>query len=331
MYKKQLYKVALISSPIMAVYAFLPLLILYTLPLSTFVGGVSLLTLNMLVHWWMNIFILSIFENKGGNEKIKKFIVSYTFSTLFATLFMLLVKYGSADIIEKPSLFYPFITAYTANTMILIISNAIILQWEKAQSDKELSMLRIKNVEAEHQQLIQQLQPHFLFNALSTLKSLIKTDAELAEEYLVKLSDFLRFTVSSHNSKLVPLSEELRFTKDYIDLQQIRFGSTFQCRLIIPEEKASEFIIPIYALQTLVENAIKHNAFTEEKPLMLEIKFNNDSIVVSNNKIPRKTTPNPGVGLKNLNERYFLICGERILVEDKPDNFMVTIKLLKKK
>jgi len=314
----------------MAIYAFLPILIIFSLPFSTFFGGISILTITMLVHWGMNIYVISIFEGKGKSEKWKMYFVSYVFSTLIATLFMLFVQFGGRDVLEKPPLIYPFITGFAGNTMILIISNAIILQWEKAQTDKELSTLKVKNVEAEHQQLVQQLQPHFLFNALSTLKSLIKTDTELAEEYLVKLSDFLRFTVSSHNSKLVSLSEELRFTKDYIDLQQIRFGNTFLCSLEIPEEKTFEFVIPIYALQTLVENAIKHNAFTDETPLMLDIKIQNDFIVVTNNKILKKSFSTPGVGLKNLNERYFLVCGEQIIIEDKPDNFTVTMKLLKR-
>ena len=201
---------------------------------------------------------------------------------------------------------------------------------KKMQTEAELANFKIRHLEAEHQQLIQQLQPHFLFNSLSTLKSLIKNDADLAEEYLVKLSDFLRFTVSAHENTTVLLADEVQFTSDYIDLQKIRFSGSFFCRMSIPETCKKDYKIPVYALQTLVENAIKHNAFTEAHPLNLSISFQDGFLMVSNNKIPKPiSVPGNGVGLKNLEKRYSLMTSNAVEIIDIPESFTVKIKLLK--
>lgn len=117
-----------------------------------------------------------------------------------------------------PSVFYPIINILALNTIVLILSNAILMRSRKMQTEAELANFKIKHLEAEHQQLIQKLQSHFLFNSISTLKSLIKNDAELAEEYLVKLSNFLRFTISAHENTVISLAEEVQFTSDYIEL-----------------------------------------------------------------------------------------------------------------
>ncbi|HPS61513.1 MAG TPA: histidine kinase [Bacteroidales bacterium] len=215
------------------------------------------------------------------------------------------------------------------NTIILILSNAIMMRSKKAQAEAELANLKIKQLEAEQQQLITQLQPHFLFNSLSTLKSLIKNDPALAEVYLVKLSDFLRFTVSAHENSTISLADEVRFTGDYIELQKIRFTGSFFCEILIPDDAQNTYRIPVYALQTLVENALKHNAFTELRPLRLKIQFQDGFITVTNNKIPRPVSAiGSGVGLKNLRKRFSLLTSQAIEIDDREDMFSVRMKLL---
>jgi len=329
MYKKELYKAALISSPIIAMYGVAPAFSVRSIGLVEFFGAVLLFTIAMLFLWAINIYVIRLTERKGFVWKWNRYFLSYLFSIVLATILVLFLFLSPNDVKEKPPYFYPMMTVVAANTIILIISNLVVVQYKKAQSDNELAMLKIKNMEAEHQQLIQQLQPHFLFNSLSTLKSLIKSDVDLAEDYLIKLADFLRVTISSHKSKLVLLFDELQFTQDYIGLQQIRFTNSFFCKIDIPVEKLSEYCIPVYALQTLVENAIKHNAFTEQEPLNLVIEYRDNSIVVTNNKIPKVSFGKSGIGLSNLNERYLLATGKEIDIADKKDSFYVTIHLIK--
>jgi len=331
MNKKQLFKTALISSPIMAAFEISPVFFLIDQKPFTFWHALLVFTLLSLVIWVLNILLISIEESKKPGKKRKRYIVSYMLTMmLVAIVWLMTFLFNFPPKIEVPSVFYPIVNILALNTIVLILSNAIIMRSKKAQSEAELANFKIKHLEAEQQQLIQQLQPHFLFNSLSTLKSLIKNDALLAEEYLVKLSDFLRFTISAHENATILLSDEVKFTSDYVDLQKIRFSGSFFCQISIPDSSKREYKIPVYALQTLVENAIKHNAFTEKRPLKLSISFHNGFLIVSNNKIPKPTSvTGNGVGLKNLEKRYSLMTNDAVEIDDTPLIFTVKIKLLK--
>jgi len=314
----------------MAAFELSPVFFLFDEPHYHFFVGMAILTFITLVLWFFNIYFLSIYEIKHTENQWKIYLLSYMFALFTIALFMVFSIAVRQPKGVPPSVFFPFINAAALNTIILIIINSIVIRSNKEQVDRELSILKIKNLEAEQQQLIQQLQPHFLFNALSTLKSLINTNTDQAEEYLIKLSDFLRFTVSSRANNLVILDEELKFTGDYIQLQQIRFADSFFCEISIPDVVRRSFLIPVYALQTLVENAIKHNAFTSNKPLRLSIIYKDASIEVKNNKIPKPIEHKSGMGLENLDKRFSLIGGEKIRIDNNPDYFSVSIKLIKK-
>jgi two-component system, LytTR family, sensor kinase len=331
MYKKQLNRIALISSPILALFELSPIFMLTQRPRSylIFILGFVVALSIILIVWWVNIRILLSFESKKITAKWKRYLFSYSFILVLVALVLFIMLMTSLKK-DLPPLLFNIINILGLNTIILFISNLIILQLKKTQTETELTSLRIKNLEAEQQQLIQQLQPHFLFNALSTLKSLMKTDTESAEEYLIKLSDFLRFSITSHRNKIVPLSDELQFTSDYIELQRIRFAGSFSCSIDIPEGKKTKYLIPIYALQTLVENAIKHNAFSEEDPLKVTIGLKDDSLVVSNNKIAKLVLNDGGTGLQNLSKRYALLCREEIKIDETVNSFIVTIKLIQR-
>jgi sensor histidine kinase YesM len=332
MYKKQLYKTALISAPIIALYGASPVFVMFSnfamsVPNKpSFAEAWGLLTFITLLLWVINLYVISFFDRRKALNSLNRYLLSY--GLVIAVTALAIPIAMLTDKKDDVPLIFPFLICIANNSIILIIANSIIAKSKQILADNEIAMLKISNMEAQQQQLIQQLQPHFLFNALSTLKSLIKNNAEQAEEYLIKLSDFLRYTVSSHNNKIVSLQEELTFTQDYIELQQIRFSDSIKFNLMIPENSIKQYHIPIYALQTLVENAIKHNAFTEEKPLSIDIVYIDGFIKVTNNKIPKAIILSSGVGLQNLNERYRLACGEEIVVENGMYVFSVTIKLI---
>jgi two-component system LytT family sensor kinase len=198
MYKKQLLRTAVISSPLMATFEISPVFFLEQQDEFKFWQGILFLTLVSFIIWIINILIISYSESRQL-KPWKGYIISYLCTILFLAITFLLFKALSIpDRKNAPSVFLPIINMLALNTIILLISNAIIMRYKKVQAETELAELKIKHLEAEYQQLLQQLQPHFLFNSLSTLKSLIKNDTGLAEKYLVKLSDFLRFTVSAN-------------------------------------------------------------------------------------------------------------------------------------
>ncbi len=198
----------------------------------------------------------------------------------------------------------------------------------KMAIELENSRLKMKSMEASYLQLKQQVHPHFLFNALNTLKSLIRKQPDQAEIYLKRLSDFLRVSVTTNDDKLNKLSNELKFCIDYLELQKIRFGRALQFSISIPEDIQSGYV-PGFSIQQLIENAIKHNALTVEHPLLIELKYEDGYVQVSNNK-QKKTLDGKtsGTGLINLAERYKIISGDEIIIKEDEEYFSVSIKIL---
>ena len=214
------------------------------------------------------------------------------------------------------------------NTVVLIIQDLVLLQEKKTKIESENIQLNIKNIEAANQKLKQQLQPHFLFNSLNVLKTLIRKQPDNAEAYLKRLSDFLRASVSFDNVNTVKFEEELKLSLDYIEMQKIRFKDAIHFEVSIPEE-IKVGILPIFSIQLLLENAIKHNAFTIESPLFIKLFYNDGWITVSNNiqqKIAEDSSP--GMGLTNLSERYKIISGDEINIQSNDSDFSVSIKVL---
>jgi len=325
--KRTLYKTALISAPIIALYGSAPMFAIMEGKGTTFFERGGLLTVITLVIWAINLFIIIVIDKKEKLSNIQRYALSFSIVLIFTSFALFIGAFFEYHRVKPPFIF-PFLISFANNAIILIIINSIILQYKKNQADNEIAQLKISNMKAQHHGLIQQIQPHFLFNSLSTLKSLIKSNTDLAEDYLIKLSDFLRYTIYSNTNKLVKLQDELEFTLDYIELQQIRFSNAIQFEFDIPETAIKQFQIPIYALQSLAENAIKHNEFSPKKPLYLTIEFENDSLIISNNKIPKPLIIPAGIGLQNLNERYKLACNKSIEITDTETYFTVKIKLI---
>jgi LytS/YehU family sensor histidine kinase len=221
------------------------------------------------------------------------------------------------------------ILGFSINSVILILQNLTLLREKKAIAEIENARLKLRDSEAAIQQLKQQLQPHFLFNSLNTLKTLIHNSPDSAEEYLVKLSGFLRTSLSSGTSALSSVSEELRFCLDYLDMQKIRYGEALTFSADIKDVHCNSGFIPAFSLQLLAENAIKHNALTTEFPLQVRIISDDDRIIVSNNIRKKSTTENSnGLGLVNLAERYRILSGDDIIIKNSESVFSVSIKVL---
>jgi hypothetical protein len=216
----------------------------------------------------------------------------------------------------------------SVNSMVLIIQDLVLLIEKKTKIENENIQLKIKNIEAANQKLKQQLQPHFLFNSLNVLKTLIKKQPDNAESYIKRLSDFLRSSVLYDNVNTVKFEEELKLSLDYIEMQKIRFGNSIVFETSIPDE-AKAGLLPVFSIQMLLENAIKHNAFTAELPLHITLTCENGWLTVRNT-IQHKATveSSAGMGLINLSERYNIISGDDIVIKQDDSTFSVSIKIL---
>jgi LytS/YehU family sensor histidine kinase len=180
------------------------------------------------------------------------------------------------------------------------------------------------------QVLSQQLNPHFLFNTLNTLRDIIDQNPKKdAREFVDKLSNVYRFILESGNSNLTSLREELKFAKSYIHIQTERFGQNLKTNWNIPDNSLELMLVPM-SLQLLLENAIKHNVISKAKPLVININVTHNHLSVSNKIQPKSTQlPSTKVGLKNIEKRYNLIAGKSITIENDGTNFKILVPLLK--
>lgn len=224
--------------------------------------------------------------------------------------------------------FVPFLA-----TMIFMICHFfhgfVILANITRQSELEVVRLQSANMESTIQLLKQQIQPHFLFNALNTLKSLIRKQPALAEDYVIQLSDFLRTSISSQRMDVVSLHQELELCENYMAMQKIRFGDALYYDVKISQASTQRYVIPIFSLQPLLENAIKHNESTKQFPLTISIYEEDGYIIVQNNlRIKKFVEPSTGNGLTNLSERYRILFNEKVVIDQTSTAFIVKIKLI---
>lgn len=193
----------------------------------------------------------------------------------------------------------------------------------------ETSVIKQHATQAQLDALKLQLDPHFLFNNLSTLASLITSNPNLSVDYVLKLSSIYRYMLTSRPQNIISIPAELEFIDAYLFLYKIRYGEAIQIRISDIEELNSRGIAPL-TLQLLIENAIKHNSFSVELPLTIEISaLDNKWLVVKNNKsLKLKKEPGAQLGLKNIRERYLLLGQGVPVIQDMDQFFEVKIPLL---
>ncbi|WP_320052114.1 histidine kinase [uncultured Acetobacteroides sp.] len=201
----------------------------------------------------------------------------------------------------------------------------------REKHEKELLLQRsLKEVEIS--MLRAQINPHFLFNSLNSISSLTMVDADRAQEMVVKLSDYLRYTVSQEKTPFVALSKEIENIHRYLDIEKIRFGAKLQYSFAV-EDEAADAAMPAMILQPLFENAIKHGVYESTEPIMVETKayMEDDVLIVSIRNNYQEGAPmgkGAGIGLRNIAERLKLIYQNETLLHIKNENQVFEVTLI---
>jgi sensor histidine kinase YesM len=182
------------------------------------------------------------------------------------------------------------------------------------------------NIQAKYETLKTQINPHFLFNSLNSLTNLVD-DNEAAVKYIGDLSDFFRYMLGSRDKELVLLREEISLLRKYIHLQQSRFKTNLIIHVDVPES-FYHYAIPPLVLQMLVENSIKHNIISGDKPLSVVVKAENETLQVENNLQKKSGVSSTGQGLRNITERYRLFSTREVEITETATKFKVSIPLL---
>ncbi len=221
-----------------------------------------------------------------------------------------------------------FITFCTiAAILITLIYEILYLSKEREIDSQLVDLLDKERVHAELQALSKEMDPHFLFNSLTALNYLIKKNPEQAYIFNNRLATVYKYFLVNKNKELILLKEELDFVDSYFYLLRIRHENKLELHKSLPEENES-LLLPPFALQILVENAIKHNDFTEQQPLVIHIKKEEKFLEVSNNLMAKTSAANStGIGLSNLNARYKILFQKKIIIKTTRENYIVRLPL----
>jgi len=303
------------SSLAVSVLTTTPVFMITGIPFAYYPWALVFTILMALGTWGVNIPLYYYFRNR----RFPRYLLSYSiclFLAIGVTHGMAFPRTGGFGSF-RTGFYFHIILFFAVDTVLLIVQDLVVIREQNAE-------LRLRNIEAANLLLQQQVQPHFLFNSLSTLKSLIRFSPADAEEYVVKLSSFLRSSLASHASTLVTVEQELALCRDYLEMQRIRFGEALQFSI----EVTAGGSLPVFAVQGLLENALKHNVLTKERPLTIRIMAEGTSIRVTNNLQPREGVEVGGLGLVNLRERYKALGGGEVLVRKTNYEFLVEIPIL---
>src|SRR3954471_17980135 len=210
------------------------------------------------------------------------------------------------------------------------IFEIILLRKEMEFNRMRAQKMEVAKVEAELEALKSQIDPHFIFNSLNTLSYLITREPQSAKLYNDTLAKVYRYILCNKEKDLVLLKEELEFISNYFYLLKIRFSDTVNMVIEIMDMNSEDYLIPPISLQTLVENAIKHNEFNEGDPLDIKIAISSNYVVIRNPVRPKEASaPSNKIGLNNLDNRYKLITRRNIVIENNFKYFTVRLPILK--
>ena len=194
----------------------------------------------------------------------------------------------------------------------------------------ENEQLKSENLTTRYDMLVSQINPHFFFNSLNSLSTLVReNDTKKALTYIDQLSYTFRYVLQNSQNMEVPLKEELAFVEAYSYQFKIRYADKIFFDINISDDYL-DYMLPSLSLQPLIDNAVKHNAITSRRPMHISIYVEDGMLIVSNPKSPLvEPAQGTGIGLSNLNSRWELIAGKSIEIVDTKDSFMVKLPLLK--
>ena len=232
------------------------------------------------------------------------------------------------DNVISQNIFYKAYLIRITLSGVLMLLSVKFLYLNKQNNLKELENEKLKSsyLNSKLENLKDQINPHFLFNSFANLSALIDENQKTAKKYLSNLSDVFRYSLNNSNEQIVNLADELELLNSYIELYKIRIkdGLTLIVDLNDKEKK-----ILSMSLQPLLENVIKHNEISKEKPVTIELKQRGNLFSFKNNlNQMNKSVSENGIGLSNLNERYKILVGKEIDIQNTSSQFIVTLPLV---
>ena len=262
---------------------------------------------------------------------LKRLALEVSLTTLMAfslvTILLLLshLLQPKRDLVQ--AIFDHLLIAFIMNAVLVATTEGVFFfrQWKR--STLETERFKKESIRAQFESLKNQVNPHFLFNSLNTLSSMIDVDQKQSKEFLDNLSQVYRYVLQHKDEELVPLKEELDFIYAFTQLLKKRHGERVAFHFNIPKENLNKGMPPM-TLQLLVENAVKHNVASRKRPLKVEIYSKDDQLSIRNNLQLKKNVQSSGIGLENIKKRYRFLIGEDISIQKTDSLFEVSVPLI---
>ena len=290
---------------------------------------IAVIGLNCITE--LNIFFINVFKRlENYNKNIYAYMLGMLLITILVTYAFIVIAQvilGNDNLLHNSVTLVILILGLLILLihLLVIVLSSITKVW--IESKKEIDDLKETKLISDYNSLKDRLNPHFLFNNLSVLKSLIRYNPDDAEIFTQNFTNVYRYVLNSHEKKTVSLKSELDFIQSYIALHKERIGEGLNVSIDIKEEQLKNEIPPM-TLQLLIENAIKHNVANKSQQLNIEVKSKDESIIVKNNINRKETTYSTQTGLTSLKAQYRLLANKEVNVIDNGVYFTVEIYLI---
>lgn len=331
---KKVFKVSArtiwMSSLFMGILASVPKILLLNISTAELAVDASIAFIFSLCTWYYNLYSLPKFSN---GPIANSFFNSRLAWSLILGIILMVVLVITHQLVFPHYNFQSMILMYQfrgilINLTIYMFLNLLYQSYRTQLMAIELERTKADNLGAQYELLKQQVNPHFLFNSLSTLKSMIEIGDQHSATFTHNLSDFYRFTLENRKSNVITLTEELNILQSYMYLLKARFENGISLTLEI-NETAAKCYIPPFTLQLLVENCIKHNIVSLERPLHISLSVSADFLLLENNlQLKNKAEASTQLGLQNINERYLHLVHKKIEIQKSTDSFKVKLPLI---
>jgi len=323
------------SSIILGVLSSVPQLASHSFNWKEAVVNAALTSGFAIIMWYVNLYFFDSYHKKISQRKISNKQISYsrlfiTFGVGIVIMFVLawLQQLILSHINFGPVMLMIEVRGLLINLICFTFLYLLQQNFENRHITLELEQMRNDNLAAQYELLKQQINPHFLFNSLNTLKSMVDNQEPEAAGYIIKLSNFYRYTLESRKSDLITLKEEMNIVDAFIYLQKARFANGFEFINQL-EADAENTLLPPFSLQLLLENCLKHNIVSEENPLQIRLYSENGWLILENQvQLKSGDHHSLGVGLENIRLRYQHLTEQQVVVQQSETLFTIKLPMI---
>jgi len=280
--------------------------------------------------WYYNILTLPAYSSRdlARGFSVLRLVKSLAVGIIVMFLLSCVQQYLLTHLNFGPVMLMFEMRGILVNLMFYMFLHVLYQSYHNQKVGIELERIKGDHLGAQYELLKQQVNPHFLFNSLNTLKYMVESDDKHSVDFILKLSDFYRFTLESRKLDLIKLTQELEILQAYVFLLKARFEEGIDLAMRI-ERDHYQSLLPPFTLQLLIENCIKHNVVSLEKPLRIQLYSENNYLVIENGLQPKRTPEaSTGLGLENINQRYEHLFDKKITIEVTDTTFRVKLPIV---